>query len=192
VNRKYVSRSSGSLHFNGFQWICPVCEKCCGTIYYPARAVNVLERAQPKIAQLVEMKWKLKGFACARCHGVNFCSAILRNSWNEFVGYLTAGLLYGREVPRPGWFKPQRKVKYAPRPMREPSRRRQQVLELIVRGLTYRQIAAELGLKRATVDWHATIIFKQHGVHKREELARKIGARGADAQVNDRISIASG
>jgi hypothetical protein len=38
--------------------------------------------------------------------------------WNELVAYLSGGLLYGREVARPAWLKPERRRAYHARPGR--------------------------------------------------------------------------
>ncbi len=101
-NRKpRPSQSDGSDHFNGFQWRCPNCQKTCRTLYYPVAPINLLAHSQPKIAQMIDIPRKLKGFACAKCHRVRFNSTISKDYWNEVITYLTAGLLYGHEVPRP-------------------------------------------------------------------------------------------
>ena len=48
-------------------------------------------------------------FACSACWKVwNFTLADYRG-WNELVMYLSGGLLYGREVERPGWVAFERK-----------------------------------------------------------------------------------
>jgi hypothetical protein len=43
-------------------------------------------------------------FACEKCHKIRRVSRCDPNAWNEIVTYLSAGLLYGREVERPAWF----------------------------------------------------------------------------------------
>src|SRR5207302_1418593 len=46
----------------------------------------------------------LPTFACDKCHRIKRFSRCDPNAWNEAVTYLSAGLLYGREVQRPDWF----------------------------------------------------------------------------------------
>src|SRR5256885_13177944 len=47
---------------------------------------------------------------------------------------------------RPGWFKYARKKAYTPQAMRAPSKRREEVMERLLKGWTYGRIAAELGV----------------------------------------------
>ena len=62
------------------------------------------------------------GFAAAAGGGVRvremsrrlFFSSIANGAWNEVIGYLTAGMLYGCEVEKPASFVPQRKRKWIP------------------------------------------------------------------------------
>ncbi len=54
----------------------------------------------------------LKGkrcFACSTCWRVRNFSLCDYRGWNEFVSYLSGGLLFGREVKRPGWLVYERK-----------------------------------------------------------------------------------
>jgi hypothetical protein len=58
------------------------------------------------------------GFACYRCSRIRSFSRIdAKNSWNELVGYLSGGMMYGREVPMPADFAlpATRKRQYRPR-----------------------------------------------------------------------------
>ena len=61
-----------------------------------------------------------RSFACGGCWDVrNFTLADYRG-WNEFVSYLSGGLLFGHEVQRPGWFRYERKhPRTRPRKLRE-------------------------------------------------------------------------
>lgn len=173
---KYVSVAAGSLHFDGFDWICPICERRCKMLYLPLRPVNVLEKVQPRIAQCVDVIRKHKGFACKKCHRVEAITGTLWAQWNKLIAHLTAGLLYGHEVKRPAWFAVNdRKTKYAPRPNAKPSQRRIQITELRARGKKAKEIAKELGLSINTVRWYLVAIYKRHDVHSRKELAHKMG-----------------
>lgn len=177
--RKSEAKSTGSLHFNGFRWRCPHCQKLKRVLYFPLKPFNLLGHAQPRIAQCVDvLRGPAQGtFACAQCHRVRFASSITGDYWNDVITYLTAGLLYGREVPRPEWAVAQRKNQYAPRPTRAPSVRRPQVLELLLQGRSYAQIGQELGLSKRTINDYATIIYKQNNVAgktARVQLAKKL------------------
>jgi hypothetical protein len=167
------SESGGSLRFNGWLWRCPACGKTCRTIYFALPPTNVL-RDEPGWAREVKIEWKTKGLACQRCHDVAPLNLSGRNGWNQFIAYVTCGLLYGGEVKRPACAMHQRKVPYKPRINREPSRRRPQVMELLLEGLTYPQIAARLGLSVSSINMHASHIYRLHGVHSRGELAKRI------------------
>src|SRR5882724_11478282 len=102
------------------------------------------------------------GFACARCHRVLWGMGDVAERWNWVIAHLTAGLLYGHEVKRPAWFVVKRKAKFAPRLGRTPSKRRPQILEMALRGLMVKEIAAELGLSKNTVDWYLVAIYREH------------------------------
>jgi DNA-binding CsgD family transcriptional regulator len=183
------STSAGSLHFNGYAWLCPICGKTCRTIYLPVRRLNLLDLRDPndraarskppKLADIVEIPRAIQRFACARCHRVKFFTRVANEAWNDLIAYLTAGLLYGREVPRPEWFTKDRKRAYVPRPTAAPSKRRLQVLELLLKGLSYAEIGQQLGLSERTINDYAGQIYAQHGVggrHARADLARKLGS----------------
>ena len=80
-------------------------------------------------------------------------------------------------MKRPEWFKFERVRAYRPQINREPSKRRQQVLERLLRGWPYKRIAADMGISRGTVDTHAQAIYAQHRVHGRGELVALLGAK---------------
>lgn len=50
-----------------------------------------------------------RGFACSDCWGVRNFSICGYRGWNDFVSYISGGLLYGKEVKQPEWFAYQRK-----------------------------------------------------------------------------------
>src|SRR5687767_6174200 len=168
------STSSGSEHFNGHHWLCPACGKRCRTIFLPLPPVNLLAREQPRLAQIVDIPRRLDGFACVRCHRVRYFSRIDRNGWNGFIAYISGGLLYGHEVPRPTSIPRDRKRRYRPCLNRAPSARRAQVLERLLKGMTYDEIAADLRVGYATVHGHVKLLYKQHAVHSARELAAKL------------------
>ena len=230
---------AGSLHFNGYTWLCPVCGRTCRTIYCPLPRLNLLDLRSPedrrrfpgplpKLADIVDIPKPplppresfpqeelrhaaestcalppplrgragvrgnrvesssvpppndpdtrtLDGFACARCHRVRFFSRITPAAWNGVVAYLTGGLLYGYEVPRPAWFTKDRKLPYRPQLGRAPSARRQQVLERWIQGHSRRRIARDLNTGVATVCKHVKALYRQHNVHDRFALIAAVG-----------------
>jgi len=83
-------------------------------------------------------------------------------------------------VPRPGWLTAERKRPYVahrrgPR-NGEQARLRQRVLEGLMRGLSYKQIAAEVGLRRMQVEGHINTLYAHYQVKGgRKALAAKLG-----------------
>ena len=164
-----ASRSGGSLHFNGWQWVCPACGKTCRTIYCPAPRVRLVwdVPALARVIDIVPPRGGIEGFACVRCHRVQYLTSTTAQCWNIVVSYLSEALLYGAEVARPAWFARTRQRAYAPRFHAKESRRRPQVIELLIAGLTHRQIGERLGLSPRTIDAHVRKIYEVHGVHRR-------------------------
>jgi DNA-binding NarL/FixJ family response regulator len=58
--------------------------------------------------------------------------------------------------------------------------RQAQVLALMVRGLTNRDIADQLGLSEGTVKIHATAVFKTLGVSSRTQALVAVARYGID------------
>jgi DNA-binding NarL/FixJ family response regulator len=63
--------------------------------------------------------------------------------------------------------------------------RERQVAELIARGLTSREIAAELIVSEKTVDAHADHIRSKLGVRSRAEIAAWVARQGLDSGAPD-------
>jgi DNA-binding CsgD family transcriptional regulator len=176
------SRAGGSVEFRGWRWLCPRCGRAVQVVFWPMTRANLavvypadreeLRRAGAR----AQVPWPTAsmGLACARCHRVRYFSRASKDFWNELVALLSCGLLYGREVERPAWATRRRKRPYAPRPNREPAWRRLRVQELLLQGWSYKRIAAEMSIHWHTVMTHATKIYRQHAVHGRYELARKL------------------
>ena len=179
------SQASGSNQFKGWRWKCPACGRAVQVIFLPMSRRNLATRYPCDRDELrrrgveAEPAWPtgVLGFACARCHRVRCMSRGGRDFWNDLVTYLSCGLLYGSEVPRPAWVTKQRKRPYAPRPNAPPAWRRLRVQELLLRGWSYKRIAAEMKIHWHTVMTHATKIYQQYGVHGRYELARRVGVK---------------
>jgi DNA-binding NarL/FixJ family response regulator len=106
---------------------------------------------------------------------VVFDSRVGKDFWNFLIAQLTGGLLYGREVEKSPWFTPDRKRPYRPQPNR-PAPRRQQVLTRLLNGWPERKIARDLTMHLAAVFHNMKVIFNQHGVQNRHELAKKLGS----------------
>jgi DNA-binding CsgD family transcriptional regulator len=174
--RRRTSRSGGSIRFNGWLWRCPACGKTCQTIYYALPPINMLRNEPGVVArQPVMIRRLVEGLACFQCHGVQSQTVSDRNGWNQLIGYVTCGLLYGSEVKRPAGATLARKRAYRPRINAKPSRRRPEVIEMLLGGLKYSQIAARLGLALGTIECYVRRIHRLHDVHSRGELARKLG-----------------
>src|SRR5438552_5097409 len=111
----------------------------------------------------------------------------------HFITYISGGLLYGHEVEFPAAAAAEegsaiafarRRALDKPRAVRRAlSPRRTQVLESLLTGATYRQIAQRLGLSIQTVNYHAQQIYREHGLrvapgrkpNHRAALAAKLG-----------------
>ena len=168
--------------FRGWRWVCPGCRKPVRTIYYAIAPVNFpellgIDPAPPRRADAdADARPEMPAcFACTHCHAVRHFSPVARGAWNYFVSYLSAGLLYGREVPKPAWFKPERRRAYHPLPGRRPSKRQQQVLRRLKWGWTLSRIALDLRIGTSTVEAYARQVYRHHHVRTRRELMRVLG-----------------
>lgn len=181
------SKSRGSIELKGWSWLCPRCGKRARVLYYPLPAINLLESDPRERAALRRAGVRpppraprVAGFACWGCHGLRGLSRApgkMRGFWNDLVAHLTGGLLYGREVARPAWLTPVRKIAYHPHPNARPPLRRLAVQERLLMGWPYKRIAADLGIATGTVQTHVRDIYRQHRVHDRRELARHLGVK---------------
>lgn len=171
-------KAGSSLQHRGWCWICPHCRRAVNVLFLPLPPLK-LSCAFPGIAHLIERAKlpapRVQGFACEKCHRVRRFSHCDRGAWSEVIRYLSGGMLYGREVPRPSCLVRRRKIAYKPRPSRAPSVRRPQVERRLLQGRPFRRIAAELGLAYGTILWYARGVYRQHGVRSLKELLRKHG-----------------
>jgi hypothetical protein len=185
---KPALQGGGSLLFRGWMWLCPICGRRSKVLFYPLPPVNLLRgygtlREDSLVDAALALDPALRqtppprtpGLACHKCHGIGNSGRVCNGAWNEIVTHLTGGLLYGHEVPTPSWFTPDRKRPFRPCLGRAPSKRLPQVESGLRRGLTYTQIARELGIHMWTVAAHARRLCKQHGVRTKAELLRKWG-----------------
>jgi transcriptional regulator with XRE-family HTH domain len=171
--RHRPSRATGSLVFRGWRWICPRCGRHVRVLFLPVARISLLPPLPTGNGQLPTDNSTV--FACSRCHRLWGSSRASPVFWNAVVSFLSGGLLYGRDVPRPSWFKPARKRPYTPRPGARPALRRLHVQERLLQGWSYTRIAVEMGIKRQTVLLYAHKIYAQHRVHSLWELARHLG-----------------
>jgi DNA-binding CsgD family transcriptional regulator/transposase len=98
-----------------------------------------------------------------------------REGWNLFVGHVTGGLLYGREVARPAALEGGRVREYRPH-VNQTAAKRERVREGLLAGKTVARIAREMGVRASAVRNHVCAILRQERVADRHELARKLGA----------------
>jgi DNA-binding NarL/FixJ family response regulator len=112
-------------------------------------------------------------FACAECHKVMFISTISEGCWNHFISRMTAGLLYGHEVPKPCSFVPQRK-RARIRMLDRAAPIQRKVLTRLSNGWSNQKIARDLGISIITVRCHTYRICRQENVADVQALAKKL------------------
>lgn len=142
----YVSRR-GRLELRGFRWMCPKCGKLVRTLYYPlprptlSRALNLFAKGD----RLDLLPKDERTFACVRCHRIRYFSRATSDYWNRFVSYVTDGMLYGKEVPRPADQQMRRRRAY--RKMKARRRVREELVRrLLGEGKRICEIAREMGI----------------------------------------------
>jgi hypothetical protein len=178
--------------FRGWRWLCPSCRKQRRVLFYPIAPVNFpellgIDPAPPQRGSADARPDMPSCFACQQCHRVQFFLGAKRGSWNQFVTCISAGLLYGSDVPKPAWFNPERKQAYRPLPGARASTRQPEVLERLLKGWTMTQIAADLGIGKDTVGKYAQIVYRQHHVRTREELMRVMNGRTQRSTERDAV-----
>jgi DNA-binding CsgD family transcriptional regulator len=130
----------------------------------------------PRSAELRAGDFYASALGCGRCAGVWYLSRVNPGSWNRVVSYLSGGLLYGREVPKPAGWHDARKLAYRPKSRGREARRRGQVLRRVLNGWTAQRIARDLGITVMGVRKHVWELCRQEGVRDRHELARRLGS----------------
>ncbi len=172
------NRRGGSCRFTilfGYRWICPGCKRRVRTIYYPMPGFCTLRLSKLDVqpGHPDGMPEPPRTFACSRCHDLCYFELATKYwGWNYLVSHLSGGLLYGREVAKPDWWKGERRRIFNKRNRAAP--RRQQVQDLLLQGLAYPQIASQMQISIRTVNYQATKIYAQHNVHSHGELAAKL------------------
>jgi DNA-binding NarL/FixJ family response regulator len=165
--------------FLGWRWVCPGCAKEVRTIYYPVAARTLFHSwFKDPVKQLELSDADLMGeaagtFACYKCHGVRFFSSIEAGCWNEVIGRLSGGLLYGCEVEKPADFPEERKNRRA-RQLDRAAPVQRKVLMRLRNGWSNFQIARDLGMTKEAVKHHVLRICRQEEVSDRHALAEKL------------------
>jgi hypothetical protein len=202
--------SQGSIHYIGHNFLCPKCGKKSRLLYLPLPRINLLrdefrrmkdEAKDPGIASILSSfiphPSSFDSFACSHCHNLKRISfAHPSSAWNEIITYLTGGLLYGHEVPKPfsgvvasattnppnsfdirtsdfGFEEPKRRNRPHRKITRPPSRRRQQIESLMLHGLSIKEICIELRLKPGTILFYSTQIYEKHNIRCLRDLLLK-------------------
>lgn len=178
--------------FRTWRWVCPGCAKEVITLYCPVDPPTVenwfdlqLDRIPGYDPELHAAPKAMSTFACAACHNLHGLCRGTRDSWNRYVSTLTTGLMYGSEIPRPdGWIDRRAPANLKLKTPR-PTRRRDEVLELILTtDLTYPQMALKLNVTRAAIHQQVFKLHKRYCVHSREELVERVrllrATEGAD------------
>jgi DNA-binding CsgD family transcriptional regulator len=179
--------------FLGYRFVCPLCLKQVPKIFYPLpvyHAIKLLDYDYFDEGHPAALPACPNFFACHNCHRIRrFSLTNPSASWNELVTHLSAGLLYGHEVPKPEWFpKPLRQAQgFSPgsesivfrkraytRHLTRHSPRRHQVAELLLRGHTRNQISKMMRITRAGVDQHCLKLYAQLRVHNLRQLAEAL------------------
>jgi len=105
-------------HYCGWDWLCPgrvlttgqhvVCGRVCKKLWLPLPVWTIGDALGDRAGQAWEMmpRFERRGgsFACSLCWGLRFdpVGSDLDEAWNRFVSGVSGGLMYGREVRRPG------------------------------------------------------------------------------------------
>jgi hypothetical protein len=181
----------GEAMGRGWRWICPGCKKRGRTIYLPMRQMNIaqyfgVKAERDEVDGVAEIP---RVFGCMRCHRVRYFSKVDRHGWNALIGHSTGGLLYGREVRRPEYWKATRKRAYRPSSGRTPSKRRAEVRERLLAGMGVGEIARGLGLSVNGVNNHTRVIYREAGVHSYRELRRVEEGKKALADGASEVSV---
>ncbi len=186
----------------GWRWICPGragadgtflgCGRRCRNLYAPMPIMTLGLASGARLALDMPDGCGLAGqwhpgehdpavgegnrsFACKVCWKMRNTSLASDIGWNEFVSYLSGGLLYGKEVPRPMEEAPAvRRQRFARHPRKSPKNER--VLNELLAGFTIKEIAARLDMNYMAAWRHVFRARREHGVNTNEELISKLRA----------------
>ncbi len=199
--------TNGRWLFRGWTWICPGrvgadavhrnCGRTCNRLFGPLPPWTVpqalgdkLEVEAPELpgAPGADDAWSpgfsdplsgRRSLACKACWGVRDISLIGPDGWNTFVTHATGGLLYGSEVDRPHDQAPEQRRRRRTKRNVRPAHRREQVRQLLLAGLSYREIAERVGFALATAYSTSYLVFRKEGVKTRQEFMSRFAKRSA-------------
>jgi hypothetical protein len=185
------THDSALERFWGWQWLCPACQNTCRLIFLPIpfplpRIFRDYLKPHLKRRHECDPADAHSSFACARCHKLTGAISWRRHAWNDVVTRISGGLLFGHEVEIPPFLNRAPKLPAAAGKRitrNRPAPRRNEVEHLLAQGLSYSEIARELGLSDQAVAWHAGASKKAHNAPTHHEL-RKILAAKESAKAN--------
>jgi hypothetical protein len=95
----------------GWRWLCPGCHRRAQSLYLPLDLPDfaLLNNIPLPPEELELSPFRPPTLACRSCHRLlGFSGATpanLASAWSHAIRYLSAGMLYGKEVQRPEWLK---------------------------------------------------------------------------------------
>ena len=162
----------GSLHFNGHQWLCPICNDLPHDLS-PA-AADQSPRATSRAWRRSSTSPHRHGFACSPLPPRAILHAAARRSL-EPVDRLPdrrPALRPRGPAARVVHHRPQASLQTRPEP--RPALRREQVRQRLLQGETRAAIATELRITPGAVTHHANRIYKSERVRGQTRLAGQI------------------
>jgi len=172
-------RNADDPKLRGYRWVCPMCKKEVRTIYYPVPVRTLFDCwftdpvIQKRLCDADMVQTPPGTFACVRCHEIYYFCSIIPDAWNRVIAYVTGGMLYGREVQKPGSLVAERK-RTRTRMLNREAPVRRKVLARLRNGWSDFEIARDLGLSMAGVVMHILRIRREERVADRRELAEKL------------------
>jgi DNA-binding NarL/FixJ family response regulator len=95
------------------------------------------------------------------------------SAWNQYVSYISGGLLYGKEVQRPADFVAVRRNRRT-RQLNRSAPMRRKVLARLSNGWSAQQIALHLGISLLAVKIHTRLLCREENVPDVYALAKKL------------------
>lgn len=210
-----VPRHTKSGRFRGWHWVCPGlldsegkhrgCGKLVRAVYAPMPIWTLPQSGaqrfaleMPKDSGLVgtwhpgEHEQKVgegrRAFACRYCWNISYPRMSDGTGWNEFVSYISGGLLRGSEVERPLDEAPLRRRNRPEQPRRRKAARCEEAVTHLLSGLSARQIGKRMGLTKAGAQSHIRRAMQREGVSSTKELIEKLKQRESPQAVVSSVS----
>jgi DNA-binding CsgD family transcriptional regulator len=177
---------STNERFMGWRWVCPGCGGRVRMLFYPLPRRTIPQFLGETFAEneADEARSPPGTFACAGCHGIKRAPIrAVRERWNEFISWVTDGLVYGHEIEMPKWMMKADRIRsrnrpYGKRVREEMTARQKEVLGMVMEGRSYREIGRELGIRREVVGGHVKKICRRYLVGSKRQLVELL-RRGA-------------